>query len=497
VWLLFISHEDLVCFIADDAFYELQIARHFLSSGKWSFDRGYSTTTGFHLLNVYLMSLLPQLLTHPWLAIKFWMAIGLILSISSVFAITHFAYRKFGAFSLVPIFLILMAPSFTLQSIGLLEYPYVVLIAALYLSAIFLWRGKPGSMLVCIFLLGFVGSIARSDFGGLPFAISLTCSIAFLLTHQNEYLLKSFYGLAGAIVGIAVVFLHNLLFSGHFLSDSAMTKALWGKRVGYSVGRPIVLVLATLTSSSWTFLLIVVLFLVVLIARLGALAIGTNRNLNKQLERKGVRINDRKLLASCGLCAIILYLLVYGDVPSLQPWYTANFVIPMMLVLGAAGHVASRYRIKLTYVAGAIGLLVIANVSNTYEPTWFHQRYVLKMAEYLQGHRLAGRIGGWNVGIAGFITDGEIINLDGLINDQIYPYAVRGTVEQYIDRNEIRYLLDFPPYIEDPGNSYVLGFQAKSLGARLTPLHVIVSEDRGYPWVNCTLFEIKEYSSKH
>src|SRR5208337_5574238 len=84
LWSIFIPHKELVCFIADDAFYELQIARHFLATGRWSFDGGFTTTTGFHLLNVYLMSLIPPLLAHPWLAIKFWMAVGLTVSILSV-----------------------------------------------------------------------------------------------------------------------------------------------------------------------------------------------------------------------------------------------------------------------------------------------------------------------------------------------------------------------------------------------------------------------------
>jgi len=104
MWLILLPHETLVCFIPDDAFYELQLARHFLASGKWSFDGGYTTTTGFHLLNVYLMSLAPRLLNHPWLAIKFWMAIGLTLSILSVFTITTFVNEKFGSFALVPAF---------------------------------------------------------------------------------------------------------------------------------------------------------------------------------------------------------------------------------------------------------------------------------------------------------------------------------------------------------------------------------------------------------
>ena len=55
----------LIGFVPDDAFYELQLARHFLATGRWSFDGKLTTTTGFHLLNVYLMSLFPRLFDSP------------------------------------------------------------------------------------------------------------------------------------------------------------------------------------------------------------------------------------------------------------------------------------------------------------------------------------------------------------------------------------------------------------------------------------------------
>ena len=53
LFLLRTSHGELVCFIPDGAFYEVQLARHFLATRSWSFDRGFSTTTGFRLLNTY------------------------------------------------------------------------------------------------------------------------------------------------------------------------------------------------------------------------------------------------------------------------------------------------------------------------------------------------------------------------------------------------------------------------------------------------------------
>ena len=493
VWLVLLPHAALVCFIPDDAFYELQIARHFLSTGKWSFDGGYTTTTGFHLLNVYLMSVAPWLLNHPWLAIRFWMAIGLTVSILGVFTITAFVDKKFGHFALVPTFLILTAPSFTLQSTGLLEYPYVILIASLYLNAIFSWRGERGSMLLGIFVLGFLGSVARSDFGGLPLAISLICSIAYILNRHREYLLRSLCGLAGAALGLAFDFLHNFLFSGHFLSGSAMTKALWGKRVGYSAARPIVLLLFTLSSSTVALMLFLVSFFIVLAIRLW---ITGNRGKAPTLEHKEIDNGDRALLAICGLCAMILYLLVYGAVASFQPWYTVNLIIPMVLVLGAASNLVVSDRMMRAYIVGTVALLATANIVKTYQPVWNFQRYMMEMAEYLQDRPLPGRIGGWNVGIVGYLTDGKIINLDGLMNDQIYPYALAGTVEQYIDQAKIKHLIDFPSQIEDPKLSEVLGFDGKSVAARLRPEHAILSTDRNDTWSDYTLFEIVDPSSK-
>ena len=496
VWLIFIPHKALVCFIADDAFYELQIARHFLSSGKWSFDGGYSTTTGFHLLNVYLMSLIPGLLAHPWLAIEFWMAVGLTLSILSVFTITNFMYKKFGAFALVPTFLVLTAPSFTLQSTGLLEYPYVILIAAVYVSAIFLWGGEHRSMLLGIFLLGFVGSIARSDFGGFPLAIFLTCSIAFFLNRHSEYLLKSSCGLAGASVGVAVVFLHDFLFSGHFLSGSANTKALWGRRLGYSPFRPIWTLILTLTSSGRTFIFILMFSVLAVTVRLCVLALGRSSDTNIEPEREELGGNDSKLLAGCGVSAIVLYLLVYGTDPALQPWYTASFAISLLLVLGLAAQVAARDRATRAYAVGVVALLAGVNILSTCDPTWNHQRYMLEMAEYLQDHPPAGRMGGWNVGIVGFFSAGKIVNLDGLINDQIYPYAREGKVEQYIDRAKIKYIVDFPTQIEDPKVSEPRGFEGRSVGARLMPVQRIINTDRSDRLLDYTLFEIQDPSPK-
>ena len=104
IYLFAASDSVFVQFVPDNAFYELQLARHFVSTGKWSFDRGISSTTGFHLLNVYLMSCFPRSLVQPWFALRVWSAVGLVLSLITALVICRFGAKIFGLSALVPTF---------------------------------------------------------------------------------------------------------------------------------------------------------------------------------------------------------------------------------------------------------------------------------------------------------------------------------------------------------------------------------------------------------
>ena len=59
---------------------------------------------------------------------------------------------------------------------------------------------------------------------------------------------------------------------------------------------------------------------------------------------------------------------------------------------------------------------------------------MFEMAEYLHAHPMNGRIAGWNIGIVSSLNDGAVNNLDGLTNDQIYPFVEAGTVAEYINQ---------------------------------------------------------------
>ena len=487
IWLMASSHETIVCFIADDAFYELQLARHFLATGRWSFDNGFSTTTGFHLLNVYLMSLAPWLFANPWLAIKFWMTVGFALYIATVFVICDFTSRTWGTFSLIGTIPILIAPSLILQSTGLLEFPFVVLIAACYVRSAFRFDGRR-ALRRELLVLGAIGSLARSDFGGLPLAIFMACAVSFYFRRDRERLVASAYGLVGATAALIATFLHSYAFSGHFLSGSVRAKALWGARLGYSPGRAIGTALLTLTNSGHRLAILIALAFAVF--ALAAAARGLSQILVGAKTRPAPLDGepDNRLLAGAGLVAIAIYFLAYGADPAQQLWYTANFLVPFVLIFGSALSVANR---SLVGRACAVAVLVpwaTANVTQSYQPTWKHQRYMLEMADYIRAQSLQGRIGGWNVGIVGFFLDGRVVNLDGLMNDSILPSMQDGTVEHYLDQNKIEYLVDFPRQIDDQKFSNVLGFGG-ALGSHLVALHTIRNIDRDDQWLDYTLYK--------
>jgi hypothetical protein len=60
-----------------------------------------------------------------------------------------------------------------------------------------------------------------------------------------------------------------------------------------------------------------------------------------------------------------------------------------------------------------------------------------------------GPVGAWNAGIIGYYAGGRVVNLDGLVNNEVYPYLIAGRLRDYVVRKEIRYVVDFESMLED------------------------------------------------
>jgi len=103
---------------------------------------------------------------------------------------------------------------------------------------------------------------------------------------------------------------------------------------------------------------------------------------------------------------------------------------------------------------------------------------------------MKGRIDGWNVGIVGSLNDGAVINLDGLMNDQIYPFVEAGPVAEYINQAGVKFIVDFPDQVTYAKVGRMFGYDGARLGAELKPLHTIAIENRDDMQLDSTLYEV-------
>jgi hypothetical protein len=477
----------LIGFVPDDAFYELQIARHFLATGRWSFDGSLTTTTGFHLLNVYLMSLFPRLFDSPWLAVKFWMSAGLLCSIAAIVVTSNFVARRLRPPALLLVVLLFCAPAFLSQSLSILEYPYVVLVASLYVSAVF---GNPDSYDQCQIygcaLLGIVGSLARSDFSGLPLMIFVACACFGIATGVWRYLSQSMAGLAGASVGLGIVFVHNYWFSRQLLSGSIKAKALWAARLGYRLHPSIETALDTLGRTRKLSLLVALG--VVAVTLLGWLR---RRTATGRLEVKSrTLMRDDLLFMLAGSGAIALYVVIYGADGGIQPWYSASFAIPFVLALGPLFGFLESDAFAQSCAAIGIAILCARNLPQAFQPLWSHQYNMLAMSDYLRQHPVEGQIGSWNAGILGYFLDGGVVNLDGVMNDQLYPYVLDNRLIAYMDTMNVKYVADYPHLINDINSATAFGYSRHELTTRLQPMHSIPKFESGAYWTDFTLYRL-------
>ena len=85
-----------------------------------------------------------------------------------------------------------------------------------------------------------------------------------------------------------------------------------------------------------------------------------------------------------------------------------------------------------------------------FEP-WKHQSSMLQTAKYLKEMAIPynSKIGSWNAGIVSWYSGKNIINLDGLVNDSIYPHLKNQTLCSYIRESKIEYIVDFEAMFND------------------------------------------------
>lgn len=159
-------------------------------------------------------------------------------------------------------------------------------------------------------------------------------------------------------------------------------------------------------------------------------------------------VRHRRALARGGvlfplLTAGLMLLVDKLSVMLMLDWYRA----PTLLATAAVGALLVRGRPRVARVTACV--LAVICLARMPVAIWrAHQTWVptgLQAADWLRARSIAGeRAASWNAGLIGYYAGGNVVNLDGLVNDAAYlDEVVRGkALAEYLDRERIRWLAD-------------------------------------------------------
>jgi len=448
IWILIrtldASPRDRVLTIPDDGFYYLTLARNFATQGVWSFDSGVSRTNGFHLLQGYALAALYRAgRFSPDRFVSLAIALSWLAAVPAWILGAVFAWRSRSVVALLMFGVIAISRNALLNSVGVMEWSYVVSLAACYCALLLTATDTPSGIRVgAVALCAFAGSLARTDFGLLPGMLMVVAVGACLLRPSADARKRFGIALVGSIAaaaGVGAVLLHGWLTSGTALQSSARMKLLWMARDVPSWG-PIRFKVQELFGPPFTYATTRLLGLL-LIGAAAAAVVWLRRQPRDNADASARWLWMGSVLTLAG------FVTFYRWDAGVQAWYTGNLVVPVFLTISLP-FVYSRSSVWIARAAMAV--LLVAGVRQALDlralpdyPLWPWQVYMYDAGTYLAQHRPDGRVASWNAGIIGYYAGGTVINIDGLVNNDIYPFVAARQLDAYFDRERIAYVVDF------------------------------------------------------
>lgn len=489
--------QDIIGWIADDSFYYQKLACNYLADGsKWSFDM-HSSTSGFHILYAYLLFVFNWVFGCSHWRIVF-LCIGLLASTSialSFYFTMSLVKRHFTPNSHLPVAYVYFSPLVFLQVTSLMESWISILLSSG--TFLFLFFGfSPNGYSNCkyarfksafvasplkfivIYLLGLCATLSRSDFiiGAAALAIS-----SFIFNSKKDYhnlfkldfldlLRKSLILFFGSVCGYMLVALHSFFISGSYVQGSAATKFYWSSVEGHS---PLQFILTLfrlllyplriftneqelvfhvkqilLLMSPRILLLSFIILVLLIIAAFKFLPYfrGVFRSfLIYKFSPPGL------FMLVSSFTVILSYILFYSfNSRAQQPWYICQVIVPLSIVFS---YLLARL-FSESRLANKSSLFVVFLLFSGMQGVWFSmwpsQLGLLNAGKYLSKHRLSGSVGSWNAGTISFFSQQPIVNLDGLVNNDIINYLDDSSLYKYINSRKIHYIADFEAMFLNP-----------------------------------------------
>jgi len=350
-----------------------------------------------------------------------------------------------------------------------------------------------------LFGICLAGTLARSDFGVLPFSFLVSALIVVHVRGRGEGLRPLLAGFLGAVVGLGVLFIHNFIITGRYLQSSVAMKAFWSSAVGADYREPAGLILNVLGINTMSNLIRVALVAAVTLFLLALyLRSGDRYDRSQRLRSLIARPREATMLLGAGIALVGYVVVVYPRTVDVQPWYTSNLIVPcaVLLVIGAGvvQELVGRYRNTVGLVLSlVVSALVARNViafqaPGPNKPLWSHQQAMYEAGIYLRDHAMDGRVGAWNAGVIGYYQGGTLVNLDGLVNDEVQPYVFRNALPEYLALRDIRYVADFETVLTEKDYRVRGGYDDPRFLERLRPVKMFRGGD--VVWNELIIFDV-------
>ena len=449
--------ETAIQYIPDDGFYYLTLARNYSDLGAWTFDSGLTLTSGFHPLLAYLLAGIYSLL-HPgeWAFVQIGAGLTGLTALAAAIFLWRYAARQENTSLLAVCAMVFFSPSFLVNAVSITEWSLTLLLSLGYTGLVL---SRPDSRqkndLGTAFTLALLMSLARSDSGLWVFALFAVHQGAEIRAKGKSIHRLTASGLAGALTGAAAGLLHNYVMTGSYLQSSAMVKTYWAQfndQIGYTLSYLFLRTVGVSGQEVSLPRLILLLFVIGTIALAVLSLLERRRNSNGAGEIAFDPQQSR--MAAAALTALLGYTFFYFQNGAIQIWYSVNLIIPLMVLMQflyrTLHQLLGGVKLKRLFSGFAAAWILATSIFNLLQAQqiderhsqWPYQKYMMQAGIALKENPLPGRVGAWNAGIFSYFQGGDIVNLDGVVNNDVYAYVITNTLPEYLERTQIRYLID-------------------------------------------------------
>jgi hypothetical protein len=442
----------------DDAFYYLITAKHFSEQHISSFD-GVTRTSGYHPLWMWLCAFIYGLRGRLDLTyVRLCMGLALTISGATLLFALLSAYRHRRAGLLWALGLAACSYSALNNGCSVMEWPLVIfcwyLLHRLLIPRDDCRSARPGKELVqpvayiACFTTGFAGSLSRTDFGLIP-ACYLAAALLLALKHRTQAsAFRALAALCGAAFGILVVFVYDRQMTGSWMQGSAQAK-----RLAASVSVPFNPVPAV-----WQFLRVLFFLpamdlsadrkamllrgsLALLLPVFGLLAFGAiaaRKRLAAAIKASWPVHPAEQFALVAAILGVTGYVFLYAfNTQATYGWYSAS-VTGFIILLAARG----LRTLRPTTAAAIVLPLMLANIiaAESFGGNARAQWQEVVGGKAMHHDHPTAVMGGGDVGKPSFYNGGTILNIDGLMNNEVLPYIANGNIHCYILRRRIEFL---------------------------------------------------------